>query len=428
MTIDALTISDLGKAFRSYRSEWQRVLSWLGVSVKPAIEHWVLRGVAFSVAPGEAIGIVGQNGAGKSTLLKLIAGTLRPTEGTVRIDGRVAAILELGMGFNPELTGRQNALHAGGLMGFDRRALKEVMPAIAAFADIGEYFDLPLRTYSSGMQVRVAFAVATAFRPEILIVDEALAVGDAAFQRKCFQRIEAFRAEGTTLLFVSHDTETIKKLCSRALFIKNGHLALFGPAKIVCDRYEQHLFGNQASLNAGKASVSVPAKFDPSLTTPACELIYGSGKTEIDSCWFEDLEGQRVNVVEAGQHFVWRYDVRFNEPVDNPVFAMLLKTREGIALYGVDARQLDIRPTSYARGDVVTVRFELSNCLAPGVYYMNCGVRLDHAGGVEFLSRRIDTALLRVIEGAAPTVAIGLLDMEARLSVTVSSDTLVQQR
>lgn len=428
MTGDALTIRELGKAFRSYRSEWQRVLSWLGVSVKPANEHWVLRDVAFSVSAGEAIGIVGQNGAGKSTLLKLIAGTMRPTSGTIDVNGRVAAILELGMGFNPELTGRQNALHTGGLMGFDRRALKQIMPEIEAFADIGEYFDLPLRTYSSGMQVRVAFAVATAFRPEILIVDEALAVGDAAFQRKCFQRIEAFRADGTTLLFVSHDTETVKKLCSRALFIKNGRLELFGPAKIVCDRYEQHLFGAKASLQAASAGDSAMARFDPSLTIPACELVYGSGKAEIDSCWIEDLEGRRINVVEGGEPFVWRYDVRFNEPVENPVFAMLLKTREGIALYGVDARQLDVLPASYARGDVASVRFELSNCLAPGVYYLNCGVRLDHQNRVEFLSRRIDTALVRVVESAAPTVAIGLVDMEARLSVTVSSGDLVQQR
>ena len=428
MTTDALTIRDLGKAFRSYQSEWQRVLSWLGVSVKPANEHWVLRDVSFSVSSGEAIGIVGQNGAGKSTLLKLIAGTMVPTKGTIDVNGRTAAILELGMGFNPELTGRQNALHTGGLMGFDRRALKQIMPEIEAFADIGEYFDFPLRTYSSGMQVRVAFAVATAFRPEILIVDEALAVGDAAFQRKCFQRIEAFRAEGTTLLFVSHDTETVKKLCSHALFIKNGHLELFGPAKIVCDRYEQHLFGAKASLQAASAEDSAMARFDPSLTSPACELVYGSGKAEIDACWIEDLEGRRINVVESGQPFVWRYDVRFSETVENPVFAMLLKTREGIALYGVDARQLDAPPAAYARGDVASVRFELSNCLAPGVYYLNCGVRLDHHNRVEFLSRRIDTALVKVVESAAPTVAIGLVDMEARLSVTVSSGDLVQQR
>jgi lipopolysaccharide transport system ATP-binding protein len=428
VTSDALTIYNLGKAFRSYRSEWQRLLSWLGVSFKPAIEHWVLRGVAFSVGRGEAIGIVGQNGAGKSTLLKLIAGVLRPSEGSVYVDGRVAAILELGMGFNPDLTGRQNALHAGGLMGFDRLALKAIMPAIEAFADIGEYFDLPLRTYSSGMQVRVAFAVATAFRPEILIVDEALAVGDAAFQRKCFQRIEAFRAQGTTLLFVSHDTETIKRLCSRALFIKNGRLELFGAAKIVCDRYEQHLFGAKPSLPTHNAGSLPRPRLDPSLTTPACELVYGSGEAEIDSCWIEDLDGQRINVVEAGQPFVWRYDVRFNEPVENPIFAMLLKTREGIALYGVDARQLDTVAASYAPGDVASIRFELSNCLAPGVYYLNCGVRLDHDGRVEFLSRRIDSALIRVIEGEAPTVTIGVVDMEAKLSITVVGGELVQRR
>ena len=171
MNVFVLRVDALGKAFRQYRSEWQRVISWFGVSVRPAAEDWVLRGVSFSVAPGEAVGIVGQNGAGKSTLLKLITGTLRPSEGGVQVNGRISAILELGMGFNPEFTGRQNAYHATGLMGFSREAIEKAMPEIEAFAEIGKYFDQPLRTYSSGMQMRVAFSVATAFRPEILIID-----------------------------------------------------------------------------------------------------------------------------------------------------------------------------------------------------------------------------------------------------------------
>ena len=421
MSVSALTVSDLGKAFRSYRSEWQRVLSWLGSSVKPTVEHWVLRGVSFSVAAGEAVAIVGQNGAGKSTLLKLIAGTLRPSEGNVQINGRVAAILELGMGFNPELTGRQNALHAGGLMGFDRSALRTIMPAIEAFADIGEYFDQPIRTYSSGMQVRVAFAVATAFRPEILIIDEALAVGDAAFQRKCFQRIEAFRADGTTLLFVSHDLETVKKICSRAVFLKNGQLVRFGPAKGVCDDYEQHLFGGKLRPAAAVTAGPERARFDPALVAASCEVIYGNGKADIQSCRIENGQGERINVVANDQPFVWRYDVRFNDVVDDPIFAMLVKTREGITVYGVDSKQLKAPRKRYLPGEVIDVRFELSNRLAPGIYYLNCGVRLDYPDRIEFVSRRVDAALVKIVDRSPSTVIVGLVDMEANLVLASTS-------
>lgn len=422
MTASVLAVSELGKAFRSYDSEWQRVLSWLGLAVKPAIEHWVLRGTTFSIAPGEAVGIVGQNGAGKSTLLKLIAGTMRPTEGEVHLHGRVAAILELGMGFNPELTGRQNALHAGGLMGFERDALQSVMSSIEAFADIGEYFDQPLRTYSSGMQVRVAFALATAFRPEILIIDEALAVGDAAFQRKCFKRIETFRTAGTTLLFVSHDLETIRKICTSALFLRSGCLVRFGAAKQVCDEYEQYLFGGKSKVDQ-PATADGPERgiYDPALAATTCEMIYGNGKADIVSCGIESHGGHGVNVVESGSPFVWRYDVRFNEAVDDPIFAMLVKTREGVTIYGVDSSQLDVPRRRYVAGEVVGVRFELSNRLAPGVYYLNCGVRLDHRDRTEFVSRRVDAALLRITDRTPSTVIVGLLDMEAKLVLTAAS-------
>ena len=210
MTGPVLRVAGLGKAFRKYRSEWQRIVSWCGVPVTPLAEQWALRDVSFELAAGHAVGIVGQNGAGKSTLLKLVAGTLQATEGGIHVDGRVAAILELGMGFNPEFTGRQNVLHATGLMGFAPDAIAGVMPDIEAFAEIGDYFDLPLRTYSSGMQMRVAFAVATAFRPEVLIVDEALSVGDAYFQHKSFGRIRQFKEQGTALLFVTHGMADIR--------------------------------------------------------------------------------------------------------------------------------------------------------------------------------------------------------------------------
>ena len=420
MTVQALSVAGLGKAFGTYRSEWQRVASWCGIAVRPAAEHWVLRDVTFGLIPGEAVGIVGQNGAGKSTLLKLIAGTSHPTEGSVATSGRVAAILELGMGFNPELTGRQNAFHAGGLMGFERAALLEAMSAIRAFADIGEYFDQPLRTYSSGMQVRLAFALATAFRPETLIIDEALAVGDAAFQRKCFQRIEDFRAAGTTLLFVSHDLETIRKICTRAVFLREGRMVSFGPAKEVCDEYEQSLFG--AGSQARRATISHAALFDPDLVDTTCEVAYGNGLAEIVFCRVENISGARINVIESGQPFVWRFRVIFKAPVRNPVFAMMLKTREGVAIYGVDSSRWDAPPSAYAAGDVADIRFDLSNRLAPGVYYLNCGVKTFSGDGVEFLSRRVDAAIIRITGGSMSTALVGLVDLNARLDVTAGAE------
>lgn len=420
MTTPALSVAGLGKAFGTYRSEWQRLASWCGISIRPATEHWVLRDVTFGLVGGEAVGIVGQNGAGKSTLLKLIAGTSRPTEGSVTTSGRIAAILELGMGFNPELTGRQNTFHAGGLMGFERATLLEGMPAIQAFADIGEYFDQPLRTYSSGMQVRLAFALATAFRPENLIIDEALAVGDAAFQRKCFQRIEDFRAAGTTLLFVSHDLETIRKICTRAVFLREGRLVRFGSAKEVCDEYEQSLFGTTARVGVIPAAHS--ASFDPELVGTTCEVVYGNGLAEIGSCRVENINGARINVIQRGQPFVWRFRVTFKTLVHNPVFAMMIKTREGVAVYGVDSTGSNAPPSTYLAGAVADVRFDLSNRLAPGVYYLNCGVKTFSGDGVEFLCRRVDTAIIRVTGDSTSTALVGLVDLAARLGVTEGAE------
>jgi lipopolysaccharide transport system ATP-binding protein len=387
----------------------------------------VLQGINFTVNPGEAVGIIGVNGAGKTTLLKIITGTTQATPGSVSIQGRVAALLELGMGFHPDFTGRQNAFMAGQLLGYSVEEIARLMPAIEAFAEIGDYIDQPVRVYSSGMQVRLAFAVATASRPDVLIIDEALSVGDAAFQRKCFQRIESYRSAGATLLFVSHDIETVKKLCDRALFIKDGHLAHYGVAKPVCDEYEKYLFGDRRnSATPAAYAASAPdaetAKFDPSLVA-SCEMSYGNGKADIESCWLEDTNGRHVNVVEAGMPFRWRYRVRFNQDVDQPVFAMMLKTREGITLYGVDSTVLGSAPSQVSSGEELDVTFELANVLAPGVYYLNCGVRIQTASDVEFLSRRVDSAILKVTAGPESTVATGLVELGAMLSIS-RADTL----
>jgi lipopolysaccharide transport system ATP-binding protein len=269
------------------------------------------------------------------------------------------------------------------------------------------------------MQVRLAFAVATSNRPDVLIIDEALSVGDAAFQRKCFQRIESYQSAGATLLFVSHDIEIVKKLCSRALFIKDGQLAHFGAAKPVCDEYEKYLFGDRRDRAKPPANIVTEqesSKFDPSLVA-SCEMSYGNGKADIVACWLEDTHGRRINVVEAGTPFRWCYRVRFNQDVDQPIFGMMLKTIEGIALYGVDSAKLDFAPCRAGAGESLDVTFELANVLAPGVYYLNCGVRIHTESKVEFLSRRVDSAIVRVIASPGTTASAGLVELGAVLSI-----------
>lgn len=418
-----IVVNALGKRYKRYTSPGHRIIEWLTLGHKVLHEDvWVLREVTFEAQPGEYIGIIGKNGAGKSTLLKMIAGTTRPTEGEVRLEGRVAALLELGMGFHPEFTGRQNAVLAGQIMGLDLDAIAQLMPEIEAFADIGAYMDQPLRTYSSGMALRLAFAVATAVRPDVLIVDEALAVGDAAFQRKCLRRIREYVSEGMILLFVSHDLDLVRKICTRAIYIKEGRLVAIGSAKEVCDRYEKDLFGSRQGPETNKETFLTNSEvltYDPTLKA-SCELCYGDGRADIISCWLEDIYGRRINVIESGAPFCWCYRVRFNDDVSRPIFAMMIKTREGISIYGIDSEMLGAETGDFKNGELVDVRFHLNNVLAPGIYYLNCGVKAHLQNGFNFLSRRVDSAILRVTRGNKATIAEGLVEMGAYLSYTRS--------
>ena len=246
----AITVKNLGKAYRQYPTRWSRLIEWFDPRDKPRHkQHWVLQNISFSVSPGEAVGIIGINGAGKSTLLKMITGTTQPTTGDVTITGKVAALLELGMGFHPDFTGRQNVYMASQLGGMSNSEIIAKMSEIEEFAEIGEYIDQPVRTYSSGMQVRLAFSVATAVRPDILIVDEALSVGDAYFQHKSFDRIRQFRDQGTTLLFVSHSAGAIKSLCNRAILIDGGIIIRNDSPDTVLDYYNAAIAKQQADYD-----------------------------------------------------------------------------------------------------------------------------------------------------------------------------------
>ena len=320
-----LCATKLGKAYRTYGSEWHRVANWFGLKIAPREEHWVLRDIDFRVGAGEAVGIVGANGAGKSTLLKLITGTLYPTQGKVEFGGRIAAILELGMGFNPELTGRQNAAHAAGLMGFSPAEVDEAMADIEAFAALGEYFDQPIRTYSSGMQMRVAFAVATAWRPDLLIVDEALSVGDAYFQHKSFDRIRAFNREGSALLLVSHDKAAIQGLCDRAILLDHGQVLRDGDPEAVFDLYNTLLSRHQDQCVEESAA-----------SDGRHRMTSGTGEATIDGIELRSEEGVPLEVVKVGQPIEVRLMVSVHQDIEALVLGCGIKDRLGQMMFGTN--------------------------------------------------------------------------------------------
>lgn len=318
-------VKGLGKTYRSYKNIWLRLAHWFGLPVKPEQETWVLRHINFDIHPGQAIGIIGQNGAGKSTLLKLLSRTLHPTEGTIHINGRVSAILELGMGFNPDLTGRQNVYHSAGLMGFSQEQIDAVISDIEAFSEIGEYFDQPVRVYSSGMQVRVAFAVATAWRPEVLIIDEALSVGDNYFQHKSFDRIRAFQQQGTSLLLVSHDRSAIQALCSRALLLEKGTILKDDTPEVVFDFYN--------ALIATKES-EMPQQ--QHLENGGVQTKSGTGEATIENISLLNANAERCEQIGVGDEVELCILVRVHAHIDNLVIGIGIKDRLGQVMFGIN--------------------------------------------------------------------------------------------
>ena len=321
-----MSVRGLGKAYRQYASRWSRLAEWLlpWGGVRHELK-WVLQDISFEVAAGEALGIIGMNGAGKSTLLKLITGTSHATTGEVRLTGRVAALLELGMGFHPDFTGRQNVFVAGQLIGLSGQEIAHLMPEIEAFAEIGTYMDMPVRVYSSGMQVRLAFAVATCKRPDVLIVDEALSVGDAYFQHKSFNRIREFGQQGTTLLIVSHDKTVIQSICSRAMLLADGRLAMQGEPEMVMDYY------NALIAEQGQSTV-----VQETLADGRVQTVSGTGEAVVTQVTIFNSKGQPVDVVRVGEPLVLCVMAKVRAPIESLVLGYSIKDRLGQVIYGTN--------------------------------------------------------------------------------------------
>jgi lipopolysaccharide transport system ATP-binding protein len=353
-----ISVVNLGKAYKQYPTRAARLAEWMLPGGGPRHKlKWVLQDVSFTVAPGEAVGLVGINGAGKSTLLKLITGTTQPSTGAVAITGRVAALLELGMGFHPDFTGRQNALMAGQLLGLTLDEILELMPQIEAFADIGDYIDQPVRVYSSGMQMRLAFSVATARRPDVLIVDEALSVGDAYFQHKSFDRIRQFRRQGTTLLLVSHDKQAIQSVCDRAILLDGGRLSKQGPPEEVMDYYN--------ALIAERENDTVRLS---AASTGKVQTISGTGEASVSDIVLLDEQGAQVEVVDVGSLVTLQVTVKVKEAIPRMVLGYMIKDRLGQPMYGTNTDLKELPLDDVVAGQVVVYRFRFPMNLGPGSY------------------------------------------------------------
>ena len=401
-----LSVKNLGKAYRTYHSEWQRLASWFGLKPQPKEEHWVLRHISFEIEPGEAIGIMGQNGAGKSTLLKMITGTLQPTEGQVQVNGRIAAILELGMGFNPELTGRQNVMHSAGLMGYSNDQILSAMPDIEDFAEIGEYFDQPVRTYSSGMQVRVAFAVATAFRPEILIVDEALSVGDSYFQHKSFERIRQFQEQGTTLLIVTHDASSILTLCDRTLLLEKGTVIKDGPPQEVIDLY------NAIIAEKSESTIKVRKLEDGTTQTTS-----GTGEAKILDVSLRKSNDEPTDYISVGEEVCLCIKVKVNYSIPELVLGYLIKDRLGLQIFGTNTCLMQETKYNLLAGEELEYRFRFTMNLGIGSYSVSVALHTSE-NHIDKNYHWLDMALVFNVVNPHESTFVGVAWMPAQLECT----------
>jgi lipopolysaccharide transport system ATP-binding protein len=367
-TVPAISVQNVGKCYHIYDRPQDRLKQslWRGRR-KFFREFWALREVSFEVAFGESVGIIGTNGSGKSTLLQIIAGTLMPSEGEARVNGRIAALLELGSGFNPEFTGRENVFMNGAILGLSQAEMERRFDEIAAFADIGAFLDQPVKTYSSGMYVRLAFSVAVSVEPDILIVDEALAVGDMQFQHKCIARIRRLMEAGTTLVFVSHDPETVKALCRKGIWLENGRVRMMDSARAVSQRYVESLFlGHNAEVlrRGGQEPSATPER----AVASAAATLDGGGAVRVESVRILNGREQQSDTLDPDERFTIEVRLRAGLEIDHVSVGFVIKDYLGIDLTGESVFNACRRGLRLVPGQPTCVRFTGINNLRPGNY------------------------------------------------------------
>lgn len=457
-----IRVRDLSKVYRIYEKPEDRLVQMATLGrVRRFTEFPALTGISFDIRRGETVGIVGRNGCGKSTLLQIICGTLQPSAGSVEVTGRISALLELGAGFNGEFTGRENVYMNGAILGFSRAEMDERFAAIADFAGIGDFIERPVKTYSSGMFVRLAFAVATAVEPDILVVDEALSVGDEAFQRKCFARIEAIKARGGTILFVSHGAQTIVQLCDRAILLDGGEKLMEGPPKQVVGQYQRLVNADPEAAEAIRAQIRAIATettdeatskaadskddinhlyppsdpeepprmgpggetgdadfWDPSLTSQSAVILEERG-AKIRDAHLMQINGSLVNTITSGRNYVFRYSVDYKLAATRVGVGIGIRDLRGLYVGGA---QTDLDPSVTLEevndGTSILVSIEFRNILLPGVYFISCGTTGVVDGERILMHRCIDVVAFRV-RPEPFSLATGLVDISASPRIDV---------
>lgn len=430
----SVSISNLGKSYQIYDRPEDRLKQAILPKLqrgfgRPASQYfrdfWALKDISFDVKKGEVIGIVGRNGSGKSTLLQMICGTLTPSRGYIHTQGRVAALLELGSGFNPEFTGRENVYLNAAILGLSKEETSDRFNDIASFADIGEFINQPVKTYSSGMLVRLAFAVQSQVDPDILVVDEALAVGDAKFQAKCFERLRQLKEKGTSILLVTHSNEQIITHCSKAILLDKGIQLNAGDPNFVINCYNDLLFGKPMSLEAlpedaqctiseksPKNSLSIKEDvFNTHIGYNPHEYRWGDGAASILDFFLATDNTSYPASVKTGQNIRLSATVKFHSNFYRPIFSFRLKTKEGITVYGTNS---DILKCSEFHdfgkdGTVIQIDIEFTCRLCPGDYFISIGIVTKEGEEVIPHDRRYDSIHLHV---SPATNMFGLADLE----------------
>ena len=398
----AVRATKIEKRYKLYERNRDRMLDALGLAGRKQRfkYHYALKGVDFEVKKGETVGIIGTNGSGKSTLLKILTGVLTPTSGEVEVNGRISALLELGAGFNMDYNGIENIYLNGTMMGFSKEEIDKKLDDILSFADIGDYVYQPCKTYSSGMFVRLAFAVSINIDPEILIVDEALSVGDVFFQAKCYRKFEEFKKKGRTILFVSHDLSSISRYCDRVYLLNNGEMIGNGSPKEMIDKYKQILAGG------GQVKIAETNENDV--------LEYGNGKAFIKEFDITDASGNRTNAVEKGREYTVTMKVKIEEDIQAPIFACSVKNVRGVEITGTNTLVSKTFNESVRKGDEIEIAFSQKMMLQGGEYLISLGVTGFENGEFTVYHRLYDVLSINVISDSD---TVGFFDSDYRISV-----------
>lgn len=420
MNDSVIKVKNLTKIYHLYDKPQDRLKEALN-PFKKSYHHdfFAMNDVSLEIKKGETVGIVGKNGAGKSTLLKMITGVLTPTSGSIETTGTIASLLELGAGFNPDMTGLENIYLNGTLMGFSKEEMATRIDAILEFADIGEFIHQPVRMYSSGMFARLAFSVSIAVEPDILIVDEALSVGDMAFQMKCFKKFQDFQAQGRTILFVTHALDTVIRYCNRGIVIDEGHKVFDGSSKGAVDAFKKVLSGNfyETEKNEEIINTELPDEqtylkefFDRHVELDT----YGNGKATIIDYGILDQNDKPSAILDYNSEFKIVMKVKFLENIEDPIFAFTLKDSKGLEITGTNSMMKHIMTGTYENGKIGTVTFSQKANLQLGKYALSLGCVAINETGVEVYNRIYDAILFEVIGSEQ---MVGFFDLESEIVI-----------